>query len=135
MSKTSKQAKEGHPVNQSVKKTASAGAIILISSASAALLTIISALVSLAVGDSLKLFLIIAVIVLPSTVSIWFLASMVTYTVGKFKGKISDWTDVNLRASSLIIGVILMSAVAALTVLTVYWGVDPISVITSVIKG
>ena len=122
-------------MNQSVKKTASAGAIILISSASAALLTIISALVSLAVGDSLKLFLIIAVIVLPSTVSIWFLASMVTYTVGKFKGKISDWTDVNLRASSLIIGVILMSAVAALTVLTVYWGVDPISVITSVIKG
>lgn len=122
-------------MNQSVKKTASAGAIILISSASAALLTIISALVSLTVGDSLKLFLIIAVIVLPSTVSIWFLASMVTYTVGKFKGKISDWTDVNLRASSLIIGVILMSAVAALTVLTVYWGVDPISVITSVIKG
>ena len=122
-------------MNQGIKKSAPTGAIIMISSASAALLTIISALVSLTVGDSLKLFLIIAVIVLPSTVSIWFLASMVTYTVGKFKGKISDWTDVNLRASSLIIGVILMSAVAALTVLTVYWGVDPISVITSVIKG
>lgn len=122
-------------MNQGIKKSAPTGAIILMSSASAALLTIISALVSLTVGDSLKLFLIIALIVLPSIVSIWFLASMVTYTVGKFKGKISDWTDVNLRASSLIIGVILMSAVAALTVLTVYWGVDPISVITSVIKG
>lgn len=122
-------------MNQGIKKAAPTGAIIMISSASAALLAIFSVLISLAAGSSARISLIIALIVLPTIVSVWFLASMVAYTVGKYKGRISAWTDVNLRASSLIIGVILLAAAISLTVLALYWRVDPISVIFAVIRG
>ena len=126
---------KGDNMNQGIKKAAPTGAIIMISSASAALLAIFSVLISLATGSSARISLIIALIVLPTIVSVWFLASMVAYTVGKYKGRISAWTDVNLRASSLIIGVILLAAAISLTVLALYWRVDPISVIFAVIRG
>ena len=122
-------------MNQCIKKAPSVGAIILISAATATLISIVSAIITFALGDSMKLSLVISLIVFPAILSTWFLASMVTYTVSKYKGNISGWTDLNLRASSLTIGVVLFAVAIALTVLTVFWRVDPISVISAVLNG
>lgn len=122
-------------MNQSVKKAPSVGAVILICALCASVLSIISSAVALAVGSPLKLPLIISLLVFPSIVGVWFFSSMVIYTVSKFKGKISGWTDINLRVSSLVVCAILLIAAVLLTVFTFLHGTNPIAVISAILNG
>ena len=122
-------------MNKCAKKAPSVGAVIMISAASASVAAIIFAAVAFSLDSSLKLPLIISLVVLPTIVGVWFLASMVIYTIGKYKGKISAWVDANLRISSIIIGVILLAAAIALTACAICWGTNPLTIISSVLNG
>ena len=122
-------------MNQNIKKSPALGAVILASALIASALSIVLSAVSLAAGNSFKLSLIFALIVLPSIDGVWFFASMVAYTISKFKGKISGWADINLRVSSLVVCAILLVAALLLTVFTLLHGTNPISTITSLLNG
>lgn len=122
-------------MNQNVKKAPSVGAVMLVCSLTASIISIISSAITLAIDESLRLTLIFALLVLPTIVGVWFLASMVVYTVSKYKGKVSGWTDVNLRVSSIAVCAILLVAVVLLTVFTLLHGTNPISIITSLLNG
>ena len=108
---------------------------MLVCSLTASIISIFSSAITLAIDESLRLTLIFALLVLPTIVGVWFLASMVVYTVSKYKGKVSGWTDVNLRVSSIAVCAILLVAVVLLTVFTLLHGTNPISIITSLLNG
>ena len=122
-------------MNQYAKKSPSASAVITISAASVSVAAIIFAAVSFSLDSSLKIPLIISLVVLPSIAAVWFLTSMVIYTVSKYKGRISAWVDANLRVSSIIIAIILLAAAIALIACAICWGTNPLTIISSVLNG
>ncbi len=122
-------------MNQSVKKAPRTGAVFAALSAAVLILS-----AGLAVGtyifcESLQISLTIAIIVLPSIAIVWFLASMTVYIVGKYKNRITRWTDMNLRMSSLTVAAILLIAAVALFAAGIIFGVNPIEAIRNILNG